>query len=452
MESGGLAGIGARGAAVLLIAVIGLLSSIAWAQESGPEDEAYLLSADEIRGLVAPVALYPDELLAIVLPAATNPLQLVQANRYLEKRQADSNLEPDPNWDPAILALINYPQVIDQMNADLDWTEQLGNAVIDQQVDVLDSIQQIRAEAAATGYLQTDDNQVVVQEGETVIIQSAQPQVIYVPAYDPQVVVEQSYATYPPPVYSTPYPSYYAPGATFFAGAVTGAVFAYGFDWDDDDIDIDFDGDDFDFDGDGTNFNRDVNIENSGDININSGNTASKSANASRFSAETQAGQGKMTWSSEKAKKKSTTSKQTRKKTAPKGVAPAGQPKVAKAKPSQSTKLQTNRAGDATQKTKPSKNLGDYQTGKTTAKQSDRGNKSLNQSAGALGKKPTSGSLGKPQKKSQAAGALGKKQSAKPNSTSAFAGAGSKQKVGAQSNRGNKSMKSSNLPRRSSRK
>src|SRR4051812_37069696 len=108
---------------------------------------AAALSADKLRALVAPVALYPDELLAIVLPAATNPLQVVGAQRFLDKQKADSSLQPDPEWDPAILALLNYPQVVKLMNDDLDWTEALGNAVLDQQKDVLSAIQTARASA-----------------------------------------------------------------------------------------------------------------------------------------------------------------------------------------------------------------------------------------------------------------------------------------------------------------
>ena len=101
---------------------------------SGPE---------ELRKLVAPIALYPDELLAVVLPASTNPLQIVQAQRYLDKRKADQKLQPDANWDPSVLALLNYPEVVSKMNDDLQWTEDLGNAVIDQQKDIMDMIQQV---------------------------------------------------------------------------------------------------------------------------------------------------------------------------------------------------------------------------------------------------------------------------------------------------------------------
>lgn len=254
-----------------------------------------LLSADELLALVAPVALYPDELLAVVLPAATNPLQVVEAQRFLDKQKADPNLQPDAEWDPAVLALLNYPEVVKQMNDDLDWTQQLGNAVMDQQKDVLDAIQSARGSATDAGYLQSNDQQTVVNEGDNIVIESAQPDVVYVPTYDPAPIVNNTYVNYSPPVYSNPYPPYYAPAATFFAGAFVGAAFAYGFDWDNDDIDID----------------NDIDISR-GDVNINSGNTIDrtnidKTKIENRFNGDRKANaDGKMKWSPEKARQKST--------------------------------------------------------------------------------------------------------------------------------------------------
>src|SRR5262249_27796624 len=162
----------------------------AWAQEqeAAAAPAPVRLGPEELRRLVAPIALYPDELLAVVLPASTNPLQVVQAQRYLDKRKADQSLQPNAEWDPSVLALLNYPEVIAKMNDDLQWTEDLGNAVVDQQKDVMDMIQQIRAETYQGGYLKSNDKQQVVQEKETIIIKSADPEYIYVPSYDPQVV------------------------------------------------------------------------------------------------------------------------------------------------------------------------------------------------------------------------------------------------------------------------
>jgi len=91
------------------------------------------MSAENLDNLVGRIALYPDDLVAIILPASTNPLQLVQADRFLDKRKTDTSLQPDQDWDPSILALINYPDVVERLNADLDWTQRLGDAVLDQQ-------------------------------------------------------------------------------------------------------------------------------------------------------------------------------------------------------------------------------------------------------------------------------------------------------------------------------
>src|SRR5262245_60840841 len=105
----------------LLVGAVLCARAPAQAQEAAPTQEAaaapaQLLGPDELRPLVAPIALYPDNLLAIVLPASTNPVQIVEAARFLEKQRTDKKLQPDPNWDPSILALINYPQVIAKMD------------------------------------------------------------------------------------------------------------------------------------------------------------------------------------------------------------------------------------------------------------------------------------------------------------------------------------------------
>ncbi len=399
-------------------------------EQAAAAPESALFSAEEIRELVAPVALYPDELLAVVLPAATNPLQIVQAQRYLDKRQKDQSLKPDPAWDPSILALLNYPDVVAKMNDDLDWTESLGTAVIDQQADVMDSIQQIRAEANAAGYLKSNDKQVVVQEKETIIIQSADPEVVYVPTYDPQVVVVQNYASYPPVVYSNPYPYYYSPAAAFWTGALVGATFAYAFDWHDDDIDIDF--------GDNCCGRGDVNI-NTGDINIGSGNI---DVDSKRFNADKQrtGTQDKMTWDGQKARQKQgqTKAKGKTKQAVPaasgqgkvkpgQGVAGGGQAATTK-KTQGKTKQQV---GGQKPQTGATKGLGNYESGQKAKKESNRGNAS---------------EASRSKKKTGQGAATGSRPS---QSSGAFGGYGSGKSVGTQSSRGNKSSKSSGqLPRK----
>jgi uncharacterized protein DUF3300 len=193
-------------------------------------DEASLLSSNELVELVGPIALYPDELLAITLPAATYPLEIVQAARYLEKHKKNPELKPDEKWDESVLGLLNYPEVIELMNNDLDWTWKLGAAVVDQQGDVMDAIQTFRTMANTAGNLESNDNQVIVVEKEIIKIESATPEVIYVPTYTPSTVVVHQTVPYPY-YYSPPYPYYYHPAAVFWTGVFIGAAVRYGVGW-----------------------------------------------------------------------------------------------------------------------------------------------------------------------------------------------------------------------------
>ena len=174
-----------------------------------------LASAEELHELVGPIALYPDDLVAIVLPASTYPLQVVQAARFLEDRKADASLQPNEDWDDSIVALLNYPEVVTLLNDDLDWTYDLGTAVLNQRADVLSAIQDFRDEAYAAGNLRSDERQTVAREDDTIEIKPADPEVIYVPYYEPErVVVYQPAPVYyyyprPYPVYYYPYPAHY---------------------------------------------------------------------------------------------------------------------------------------------------------------------------------------------------------------------------------------------------
>ena len=193
-------------------------------------DASSLLTNEQLDELVGPIALYPDELIAIVLPASTYPLEIVQASRYLEKHKNDSKLKPDENWDSSVLGLLNYPEVIDKMNTDLSWTWKLGEAVANQQSDVMDAIQQFRNEAHTAGNLESGDKQIIIVEKEIIKIESASPEVIYVPSYNPQTVVVYSPTPYPY-YYSAPYPYYYNPAAVFWTGMFVGAAISYGVGW-----------------------------------------------------------------------------------------------------------------------------------------------------------------------------------------------------------------------------
>ncbi len=188
-------------------------------QPAGGEDQqAANLSAKDLDNLVAPIALYPDALVAQILGGATYPDQIVEANRFV---QANKNLSASDlmnkvnaqSWDPSVKALTQFPSVLDNMSQNLSWTSALGEAAYYQQADVLAAVQRLRKEAKAAGNLKTTSQQTVVQQDpQTIIIQPANPQVVYVPTYNPTVV------------YGTPY---YPPGYST-AALVTTGVIAFG--------------------------------------------------------------------------------------------------------------------------------------------------------------------------------------------------------------------------------
>ena len=208
------------------------------------------LPSQELEKLVGPIALYPDDLVGIVLPASTNVLQIVSAARFLEKRKKDPNLQPNKNWDTSVLGLLNYPEVIELMNKDLEWTQSLGDAVINQQKDVMNAIQSFRKKAQAVGNLKTNEKQVIIVEKEVIKIVSADPQIIYVPTYQPATVIYTSTPVY----YAPARPVYWSTGAAFFTGMFVGSAIRYGAGWGRGSVDI----------------NRNVNIS-GGDRNVNVG-------------------------------------------------------------------------------------------------------------------------------------------------------------------------------------
>ncbi len=208
-----------------------MFSPAGWAQtQAAAASAGAKLSNKQLDDLVGPIALYPDELLAIVLPASTYPLQIVQAARYLEKRKSEPKLKPDERWDSSVLGLLNYPEVVEKINQDLDWASRLGDAVINQQQDLMDAIQRFRTQAYSAGNLESCEHTTVIRETEIIKIESATPDVIYVPAYNPTVVVVQQPAPYPY-AYSSPYPYYHSPAATFWTGMFVGAAIGYGIGW-----------------------------------------------------------------------------------------------------------------------------------------------------------------------------------------------------------------------------
>jgi hypothetical protein len=197
--------------------------------EASPEP----LNDDELEILVARIALYPDELIAVISGASLYPLQIVEAARFLDQYEKDKTLKPKESWDGSIVSLLNYPDIVRMMSDDLEWTQSLGDALAYQQKDVLVAIQQLRDEAVAKGIIKTDDKIEVVEEDDNVVIKSASPEVIYVPQYEPEMLYVPDYVPAPIRYYPDPYPYYYNPAATFFAGAVTGAIWGAAVDWND---------------------------------------------------------------------------------------------------------------------------------------------------------------------------------------------------------------------------
>lgn len=191
------------------------------------------LSADELEILVARIALYPDELIAVISAAALYPLQIVEAARFLDDYAKDKNLKPKENWDGSVISLLNYPEVVKMMSDDLEWTQSFGDAIAFQQKDVLIAIQQLREEAVAKGIIKTDDKVKVETSGDNIVIQPVSTEKVYVPQYEPEMLYAANYPVAPITYYPEPYPSYWYPGATFFAAAVTGAAWAAAVDWDD---------------------------------------------------------------------------------------------------------------------------------------------------------------------------------------------------------------------------
>ena len=163
---------------------------------------APILQAEQLDQLLAPIALYPDPLLAQILMAATYPLEIVKANRWfrdprhagLSGDELAAALESE-SWDPSVKALVNVPQILMMMDANLDWTEELGDAFVGQQAEVMDAIQRLRHQAAAAGALWSNPQQNVAEEGQGIAIEPANPAYIYPPLYNPGLV----YGPWPSP-------------------------------------------------------------------------------------------------------------------------------------------------------------------------------------------------------------------------------------------------------------
>jgi len=201
---------------------------------------ASTLPPDQLDSLVAPVALYPDPLLAQLLAASTYPLEIIQLQQWLTKNpglkdQALADAVAKQPWDPSIQAMAALPDVVKRLADDIQWTTDLGNAFLAQQGDVMDAVQRMRKKAQDKGNLQTTDQQKVetkvVENKSVIVIEQANPQVVYVPSYDPVVVYGPPVYPYPPIYY--PPPGYYAAGLaiSFGVGVMMGAFWSGGWGW-----------------------------------------------------------------------------------------------------------------------------------------------------------------------------------------------------------------------------
>ncbi len=238
------------------------------AQVSSPQSQAPLIPPDQLDSLVAPIALYPDPLLAQTLAASTYPLELIQLQQWLAKNpglkdKALADTVAKQTWDPSIQAMAALPDVVKRLADDIQWTTDLGNAFLAQQSGVMDAVQRMRKKAQDTGNLKSTEQQKietkVIENKSVIVVEQANPQVIYVPSYDP-------YAVYGPPIY--PYPPIYYPPAGYYAagmaisfgvGLAMGAAWGGGWGW-----------------GCGWGGNNNININNNNNFvrnsNINGGN------------------------------------------------------------------------------------------------------------------------------------------------------------------------------------
>jgi uncharacterized protein DUF3300 len=236
-------------------------------------------SQEQLDQMMAPVALYPDALLSQILMASTYPDQVTQAAQWSkansEKKGDDAVTAVEgKQWDPSVASLVAFPQVLEMMSGKPDWVKQMGDAFLANSSKIMDTVQSLRKKAEAEGNLESSEQQNVVTEGSTIIIEPADPQIVYVPAYNPTIVYGTWwYPAYPP--YYYPPPPYYGYGRGFVIGFGVGMVVRNslwgGFNWRHSDIDI--------------NVNRYNNINVNNKINSNNKNVSWNRDSTKRGSA-----------------------------------------------------------------------------------------------------------------------------------------------------------------------
>ncbi|PYY03496.1 MAG: DUF3300 domain-containing protein [Acidobacteria bacterium] len=207
---------------------------VAWQQQQGTA-----IPSEQLDSLVAPIALYPDPLLAQVLVASTYPLEIIQLQQWLGKNKtlkdkALVDAVAKQSWDASIQALAALPDVANRLANDIQWTTDVGNAFLAQQSDVMDAVQRMRQKAKDRGTLKSTEQQTVetrlVEKKNVIVIEQSNPQVVYVPSYDPVVVWGAPYYPYPPIYYPV---GYYAAGMalSFGVGVMMGAFWSGGWGW-----------------------------------------------------------------------------------------------------------------------------------------------------------------------------------------------------------------------------
>ncbi|HEX6633195.1 MAG TPA: DUF3300 domain-containing protein [Usitatibacter sp.] len=229
--------------AAALVAAPPALAQATYEQALAPTPYAVAQAAysdAELDQMLAPIALYPDELLSQILMAATYPLEVVEAARWsrahpdLQGEDAVGAVDSQ-DWDPSVKSLVAFPQVLQQMDADLDWTQRLGEAFLAQQDGVMASVQRLRRAAMNAGTLSSTDEAVVTREGTDIAIDSPSPDTVYVPYYDPGVAYGNWWWPSYPPMAWSPWPGYYYSGGYGLAwtiGVPVGIDFFFGdFDW-----------------------------------------------------------------------------------------------------------------------------------------------------------------------------------------------------------------------------
>jgi uncharacterized membrane protein YgcG len=192
-------------------------------------------SAEELDQLVAPIALYPDALVAQILAAATYPAQVVEADRWLQenpdlKGDALAQAINTQSWDPSAKALTQFPSVLAMMDRNLSWTSSLGDAYVNEQQNVLDAVQVMRQRAQRAGNLTSTPQESVTTQAQTIVIEPADPDVVYVPEYDPWVVYGAPLPFYPGWI-EVPGVFIDGPGIEFGLGIGIGVFAGFGWGW-----------------------------------------------------------------------------------------------------------------------------------------------------------------------------------------------------------------------------